>query len=165
MQNTVTQPPRSFRDLWDLVLLAGLAVLLAGLALLALITPGTLDLDRFWPADPLSPEGQAAFTEVTGLRVLRVSRTAGGGMLELKYQVIDPDKAGIIHDTTNPPVIIDAATGQQLDRPYHDHSSGTEMHTGITYQELLVNVGGVVKAGSRVTVVVGGIPLKNIRVD
>ncbi|NJM09033.1 hypothetical protein HC891_26790, partial [Candidatus Gracilibacteria bacterium] len=58
MQNTVTQPPRSFRDLWDLVLLAGLAVLLAGLALLALITPGTLDLDRFWPADPLSPEAR-----------------------------------------------------------------------------------------------------------
>ncbi len=162
MQHSLTRPPESFRDLWDLVLLAILAVLLIGL----LLWPAWNWLERAgasldFPADA----AQTAFTAETGLRVLRVFSTANGGMIDMRYQVTDPDKAIIIHDVDNPPRFMNEATGKIINRPYHDHSSGSTLKAGLSYNEILVNEGGVIQRGDRITIFVGQSRLEHIIVQ
>lgn len=162
MQNSLTRPPESFRDLWDLVLLATLAVLLIGL----LLWPAWNWLDRVGSSsDFLTDAAQTAFAAETGLRVLRVFTTANGGMIDLRYQVTDPDKAIIIHDIDNPPRFVNEATGEVIDRAYHDHSSGSSLKAGQTYNEILVNEGGVIQRGDRITIFVGQSRLEHIVVQ
>ncbi len=166
MQITLTKQPESFRDLWGLIGLAGLALVLAGLTLWLFIrstSPAAEPLSR--QSDPLAGISQTAFTAETGVRILRVFSTAGGGMLDMRYQVVDPDKAIIIHNTQTPPKFVNEATGQVLDRPYHDHSSGTDLHAGVTYNEILVNEGGVINPDDLITVIVGESLLEHVIVQ
>ncbi len=162
----LTQQPE-YRDLWGLIGLAGLAVLLVGLLIwLNLNWPravgsGNSSMGR----DPMEGISQTAFTDETGIRIIRIFSTAGGGMIDLRYQVVDPDKAIIIHDSENPPVFINEATGQVIDRPYHDHSSRTTLRAGLTYNEILVNEGGVIKPGDLITVRIGQSRLEHVPVQ
>ena len=165
MQDTFTKPSESYRDLWGLILLAGLAVFLAGvavwmlssqIALAPLVRPDQGQLDGI---------SQTEFTAETGVRVLRITFTAGGGMLDLRYQVVDPDKAVIMHDVDTPPILVNEDTGQILDRPYHEHSSDTLMRAGLTYNELIVNERRIIKPGNRMTLIAGESRLEHIPVQ
>jgi hypothetical protein len=82
----------------------------------------------------------------------------------LRYQVVDPDKAVIVHDSENPPTIIDEATGERLDTPWMDHHSTGKLTAGVTYYELLVNPAGVIKPGSVVSIAIGGARLEHVLV-
>lgn len=162
MQNSLIRPPESFRDLWDLVLLAILAVLLIGL----LLWPAWNWLGRRGGSPELPTDtAQTTFAAETGLRILRVFTTANGGMIDMRYQVTDPDKAIIIHNVDNPPRFVNEATGEVIDRPYHDHSSGSTLKAGQTYNEILVNEGGVIQRGDRITIFVGQSRLEHIVVQ
>lgn len=96
----------------------------------------------------------AAFEEQTGIRVLRIVLTAGGGIIDLQYQVVDPDKALIVHDDDNPPMMLDQESNLVFANPFHEHAS-RELHTAVTYHELIMNGGGLIKRGSLVTLRVG----------
>jgi hypothetical protein len=106
----------------------------------------------------------AAFEEQTGIRVLRVAMTAGGGMVDLQYQVLDPDKSLIVHDDEDPPQLIDVATGQIVATPFHDHSF-RELHIAVTYHEIIMNGGGLLQRGSKITLQVGASKLENLIVQ
>lgn len=105
-----------------------------------------------------------AFEEETGIRVLRVAVTAGGGMLDFQYQVIDPDKALIVHDDQTPPALIYEATNQLIATPFHDHSF-RELHTAVTYHEIIVNGDGLLERGSKVTLTLGTAKLEHLIVQ
>lgn len=106
----------------------------------------------------------ATFEEQTGIRVLRVAVTSGGGMLDFMYQVIDPDKAPIIHDDETPPALISEATNQLVATPFHDHAF-REMHTAVTYHEIIMNGGGLLERGDKVTLILGGSKLEHLEVQ
>lgn len=155
MQHASTKPVTSFRDMWNLIGLASLALVLAGLILWLLTWPTFWTVQQPAPSDPLAGIAQTAFTEATGIRILLVFSTAGGGMIDVRYQVIDPDKAVIIHDTQNPPRLMNETSQKTIERPFHDHSSRTELRVGGIYQEILVNEGGVIKPGDLITIFIG----------
>ena len=140
--------------------------LLAGLALLTLVV--WLIVTRYHviagsgPGQNPMDSAQSAFVERTGVRVIRVAVAAGGGMIDLRYQVVNPDKAVIVHDKAKPPAVVDERTGQVLNRPWMDMSHAGELHAGVTYYELLVNSGGLVKPGGPVSVVIGGARLEHL---
>ena len=113
----------------------------------------------------LAEISQTEFVEQTGVRVVRLVLTAGGGMLDLRYQVIDPDKAVIVHDRQNPPRIVDEASGQVLSTPWLHQSHNQVFNAGVTYYTLLINSGGVVQPGSLVTVMIGDISLAHVIVQ
>ena len=108
---------------------------------------------------------QAAFEEKTGVSITRVALTAQGGMIDLRYLVIDPDKAVIIHEGENRPAIMDEATGKIFDTPWMNHSHSGEYQAGVTYYAVLMNSGGVLSKGSKVTIILGGMRLEHLVVQ
>ena len=126
-----------------------------------------------WASIRLSPAekqeqasfSQAVFEEKTGVRITRVVLTAGGGMIDLRYLVIDPEKALIIHDDENPPAIMDEVTGKIFDTPWMNHSHSGEYQAGLTYYTVLMNSGGELSKGSKVTIILGGIRLEHFVVQ
>lgn len=113
-------------------------------------------------ASPLPTE---AFEEATGVQILRVAVTAGGGILDLRYRVLDPDKAIVVHDRDNPPAIIHEASNRTANRPFMHHTKARDMHLAVTYYELLLNPDEAIKVGDPVTVVLGGAMLEHVIVQ
>lgn len=105
------------------------------------------------------------FESVTGVRIVRVAVTAGGGIVDLRYQALDPERAQRVHDPKQPLRIIDEESGEVLVRPWMNHRHKRELHTAVTYYQLLVNPGHRVKSGDLVTVSLGGAELQHVRVQ
>jgi hypothetical protein len=112
-----------------------------------------------------SAASHAAFEEATGVRIERVAISGGGGLVDVQYQVVNPDKAQIVHDDENPLTIVDQRTGRALYLPFHDHESSRELQPARHYRQLIVNGGGVLARGKRVTVSVGDARLENLIVQ
>lgn len=155
-QVVADQPAPKRQRVW----LAGAGIAFAGLAAWMLAS----QLDHGRPAGDEAGKARAAFEEATGIRVIYVAVTAGGGMLDMRYQVLDPDKALVVQDKDTPPMVIDEATGVVLSRRWMDHGHKGALRTAVTYHWLLVNSGGVVKRGSKVALRVGGVLLEDITV-
>jgi hypothetical protein len=133
---------------------------------LALATAAAIWLQLAGSASPgfdRSSAAQAAFEQETGIRVLRVAVTAGGGLVDFRYQVVDPDKALVVHD--DPPVLVDEKTGAVIDTPFMGHSHSGQPKAGHTYPVLLVNEQGLIGPGDTVTVVVGDSRLEHVGVQ
>jgi hypothetical protein len=111
-----------------------------------------------------STAGTAAFEQKTGIRVLRVVLTGGGGLVDVRYQVVDPAAAGALHDKTTELKLVDEDSGKTLSTRFHFHSHTTAFKAGIGYYELLVNTAGLLEVGERVSVVVGSAVLEGVRV-
>ena len=151
----MTRRPRP----WRLALGAtGLGLLLGLATWMVIAQHPRAGFDR--DGDALS---RAAFEEATGVRLLYIAVTAGGGMLDLRYRVLDPDKALAVHDDENPPTVIDQDSGVALSRPWHEHGDAA-MRTGVVYHELLMNSDGAVRRGDRVTLEIGASRLEDVRV-
>ena len=161
VENTATPAKRRRKVSWRGLALAAGCMLLVALA-------GWMIVAQY-PDGDVGPEAaarsKAAFEEATGVRLLWVAVTAGGGMIDLRYRVIDPDKALIVHDQKRPPRIIHEASGRALSRPWMDHSHKRKQHAAVTYYRLLTNSGGMVKRGSLVTVAIGDARLEHVVVQ
>ena len=106
---------------------------------------------------------QALFQEETGVRVIRVAVTGGGGLVDLRYQVTDPDKAVVVHD--DPLALVDEATGEVIDDLFMGHGSKGQPQAGLTYPVLFVNRQGLVKRGRTVSVLIGDSRLEHVTVQ
>jgi len=98
-----------------------------------------------------------------GIRFTSAAITAGNGMIQLRYQVLDPQKAVALHDMS--PVII-RSDGTVFDAPGipgHSHSKNTA-DAGRAGYVLLANTNGGVRPATLVTIKVGDIVLKGVRV-
>lgn len=130
--------------------------LLPTFALAAMIVAALL---LFWrssaPATPAGPPSSPAIEERYGVQFTMVGVTADGGLLDLRFTVLDSDKAMAMHqDPSIQPYIIDEATGTKIaSSPTMSHKHALEV--GRTYFELYRNPTGLVEPGRLVTVVVG----------
>jgi hypothetical protein len=104
------------------------------------------------PAVPTS----AVIEQRWGIKVTGVILLADGGLVAIRYQVVDPAKDGKIHSggTANLPVLIDERTGREI------RSTAALMHvhyadggtTGKSYSILYGNSGGALSRGAVVTI-------------
>ena len=99
-----------------------------------------------------------------GVRLVRLSVSGDGGLLDLRYQVIDPDKAAALHAAGTPPAIVDESSGLVLDQLLMGHSHNGPMKPAVTYYLVFDNPGGWVHRGSRVAVLLGGVQVDHVRV-
>jgi hypothetical protein len=114
----------------------------------------------------LSP---AAFEETTGVRIVRIASVGGGGIIDLRFQVLDPDKALVVHDKQSPLSILDERSGTALRTAFHGkHSGGTAqvgLNPGLTYYLLFANSGGVLQRNDLASVTVGDVRLEHVLVQ
>jgi hypothetical protein len=104
----------------------------------------------------------AGLADRSGVRLVYVAVTGGGGLVELRYQVVDPDKAVVIHDDTKPPVIVDDATGVVVDQLLMGHSHTGSFNAGQTYYLIFENPGNLVQRGSTVSVLLGNAQVDHV---
>ena len=107
----------------------------------------------------------AAIEAKYGIRFTSVDVTAGGGMIQLQYQILDSDKSNAVHDATSAPFVVDANGNKYADPGMvgHTHVGKTKV-AGRTDYILLADARGGVKSGSVVTVKIGDLELRNIHV-
>jgi hypothetical protein len=111
---------------------------------------------------PLLPA--AGFQRTTGVRIVRVAVSGGGGLVDLRYQVIDPDRAASLHDAGNPPEVVDERTGVVVDSLFMGHSHQGRLHAAETYYLIFDNPGNLVRRGTRVTVRLGAARVAHVPV-
>jgi hypothetical protein len=96
-----------------------------------------------------------AIEERWGVRFTQVGVTADGGMIDLRFQVLDPDKAlAMIDDVERLPVMVAEGSGQLVNSAL-PMPARHELAAGRTYFLLYRNGAGAIKPGEPVTVVVG----------
>jgi hypothetical protein len=144
-----------------LVLLTTLALGLIGLTLVFAPQPPppiTSSLDQVDPAQV------AALQLAWGIRFTNVVLTGDDGIVDVRFQVIDPDKAIGLLDEENFPVLIDEASGQTLSKTagHGGHTKGFK--AGRTTYLLYENTGRLLRPGSRVTIRIGDVALENVLV-
>jgi hypothetical protein len=149
-------------------LLAGavLTVLVAALVMHALaggsadaVAPQPSNLPAQWQRPNVSPAG---LEQRSGIRITQVSVTGGGGLLDLRFRVTDPDLAAAIHDDDHPPAIIDESTGLVVDDLLMGHSHKGQLKPAVTYYLIFESPGNLVHRGSKVTVLLGNAQLQHV---
>jgi hypothetical protein len=154
---TVAPPRRRFRPPGrraSLVLGLVLVVTTASLAVWLARRPSG-------PETPVAPQWQRTAVTADGLpdrsgvQLLRVALTGGGGLLDLRFKVVDPNKAASIHDPRTPPALIDERTGLVLNQLLMDHAHTGDFQAALTYYLVFENTGGWVHRGDALTVLLG----------
>lgn len=115
-----------------------------------------------WGRTPVSRDGMAGRV---GVRVTRVAVSGGGGLIDLRYQVVDADLANALHDPANPPALVDEATGLVVRNLLMDHAHTGPFKTGVTYPLLFENPGNWVHTGGKVTVLLGNAEVQHVVVQ
>ena len=107
----------------------------------------------------------AAIESTYGIRFTGVDVTAGGGMIQVRYQVIDSAKMEAIHGTELAPYVVDSHGTKYADPGMVGHSHvGKTKSPGMTDYILLSDAEGGVTPGSIVTIKVGDLELRNVPV-
>ena len=108
-------------------------------------------------------EAIAQLEDQWGVRFMHVALVAEGGLLDVRYQVTDPDKAVYMFDEVeNIPRVI-ASNGIELAMNDDPHTHDLEF--GFSYFFLLRNVDDSVKPGDQVTIAVGDVELPFFEVE
>ncbi|RMH73919.1 MAG: hypothetical protein D6683_13035 [Actinomyces sp.] len=113
--------------------------------------------------DLLGGLDQSAFAGATGVWIEDVQLVAGGGLINIRYRILDVEKSEVVHDLDNPPRII-TSDGFEISFQRHQHAHDRENRLGTIYGEQLVNLGGLVHHGDRVTVIIGTERLEGVTV-
>ncbi|MBO0845445.1 MAG: hypothetical protein J2P22_08535 [Nocardioides sp.] len=100
-----------------------------------------------------------------GVRLTRLAVTGGGGLLDLRFQVLDPEKAAAIHDPRTPPALVGEPSGLFLDQLLMGHFHSGAFKTAVSYYLIFVDEGNLVQRGSKVTVLLGNVEVEHVTVQ
>jgi hypothetical protein len=104
-----------------------------------------------------------------GVDIVGVKRVSSGYMLRFDYRVVDPTRAAALTDRTLRPYLIDEATRTALAIPAMENIGELRqlapLEENRTYYMIFGNPGGLVRHGSRVTLVVGNLRAEGLVVD
>jgi hypothetical protein len=104
-----------------------------------------------------------------GIKIVSLRPTGAGQMLDLRFQVVDPEKSKAVLDKTKKAYLLDGKTGKTLPIPVTKagpmRQTTPKPEAGRVYFMLFANPGGMVKEGSRVSLVIGDFRKDDIIVD
>ena len=99
-----------------------------------------------------------------GIRVTLIAVTAGGGIIDFRYKILDKKKAGFLLGD-GMPTLIGEETGIAVAPPAHVMKHNAQMENGANYFMFYPNTRNAVKPGDRVSVVIGSIRLDPVIVQ
>jgi hypothetical protein len=104
-----------------------------------------------------------------GVKVLQIRLTAEGLMLDFRYRVLDAEKAAPLFSRENKAYLIDEATGARFLVPESPKVGALRTtrppHEDKNYFIIFVNPGRYIKAGNKVTVVIGDFRAEHLIVE
>jgi len=106
----------------------------------------------------------AGLVDRSGVKLTQVAVTGAGGLIDLRYQVIDPNKAAGLHDPATPPAVVDEQTGVVAHDLLMGHSHTAPFVFGETYYLVFDNPGNLVQRGAYVTILLGGVQVEHVLV-
>lgn len=113
---------------------------------------------------PTVPQDQNVETK-SGIRLTRVSLAADGGLLDVRYIVLNPSLATQwTGNTDKPPVIANERSRARFDR-VAAMREGHDLRAGQTYYLIYLNKGGDVRRGDRIDVEIAGAVLRGVPVE
>jgi len=105
-----------------------------------------------------------AVEAASGIRVLSAHVVGSGGIVELTYQVLEPNKAGIVEgDVTKTPLLTSVSNGATLQNTAAMRHGHTMRPAGV-YFLLYYNQSGAVRVGDKVNVTIAGQTLNGVPV-
>jgi hypothetical protein len=112
-----------------------------------------------WTRPAVSADGLA---QRSGVTITQVAVTGAGGLVDLRFKVLDPVKAHAVHDPATPPAIVDERSGLVVNRLLMSHSHSGEYQPAVTYYLVFENTNNWVRRGSRVTVLLGNVQVEHV---
>ncbi len=114
--------------------------------------------------------GASCIEEKWGIKIVAIRLSAKGYMFDFRYKVIDPEKSLPIFDPKVNPYIIDQASGTKCFVPSAPKTGSLRQKTRTPeanrdYFILFANPGRLVKAGNKVTLVIGDFKAENLTVE
>ncbi len=153
-------------------------MILGGAAILLLFwTPASADSEKQKPpeqpgmgiTDTAPPQNRQEFEERLGIRILGIREAAAGNMLDLRYRVLDPDKATALTRKGTEIFLTDQKSGAKLSIPRT--KLGPMRQTAVkpaperNYFIFFGNADKRIKAGDQVTLVIDGMKVENLIVE
>jgi len=146
----------------------GLAVLFVELAIIAIAL-----MSPRWAAaagaTPSNGSGVSDSEKKFGIKIVSLRPTANGQMLDLRFQVVDPEKAKAVLDKHKKTFLLDGQTGKTLTVPVTKagpmRQATLNPEAGRVYFTLFANPGGLVKEGSSVSLVIGDFRKDDVMID
>ncbi len=107
--------------------------------------------------------------EVWGIEVSSIRLTANNHMIDFRYRVLDPAKAGELFVRQNKPALVHQETGKVLAVPATAKTgplrNSNNPQQGRIYWMFFGNAGNLVETGDRVTIVIGEFRVENLAVE
>jgi len=141
----------------------GVALILGGAGAYSLIRSSGFAGARPQAVAPLL--SRAEFERRSGVRIVRVAITGDGGLIDLRYEVIDSDAADSIHDRVSPPQLVDERTGVLVNELFMGHMHHGQLKAAEKYYLIFNNPGSLLRPGTRVTVQLGAARLAHVPVQ
>ena len=113
-------------------------------------------------ARPAVPAGDLA--DRSGVEITRVAVTGNGGLVDLRFKVIDPDRANALHNERTPPAVVDERSGLVVNQLLMNHAHSGAYKAGVTYYLVFENPGNWVRRGGEVTVLLGNAQVEHVTV-
>lgn len=137
-----------------LTVLASLVVFLIAAAMSSIFQSKTVVQDQ--------ASVEAAIEDQYGIHITMLALTAGGGVVDFRFQITDPEKADFyMHgEYEDLPMLLVEDSGTLIKPREHTHHVNYEF--GRSYYTIYRNPGGVVKTGTSVTVIMGDLRLSNV---
>jgi hypothetical protein len=119
--------------------------------------------------EPIDVADSKAIVRKWGITIESLRLTASGYMLDFRYRVIDARKAKPLFERKTKPVLKDEATGAIMAVPVPPKTGALrnsyDPKAGRSYFMFFGNPAHFIKAGNKVTVIIGAFAVSGIRVD
>lgn len=100
----------------------------------------------------------------SGVKISLVAVTGDGGLVDLRFKVVDPDRANALHDPRTPPAVVDEQSGLVVHELLMNHSHSGPYKAGVTYYLVFNNPGNWIHHGSQVSVLLGDARVEHVSV-
>ena len=112
-----------------------------------------------WQRPVVTADG---LTQQNGVKITQVVVTGDGGLVDLRFKVVDPDRANALHDPATPPAVVEEESGLVVHELFMNHSHTGPYKAGVTYYLVFNNPGNWVHHGSRVSVMLGNAQVEHV---
>ena len=124
------------------------------------LAAGLLAWAALWAGEAAAPRTAVLGEAELGIEVVRVTLSASGNIVDLRYRVLDPERAKGLLTKGAKVLLKDEASGKLLAVPSLGYVGSLQQNSpdpqkGRVYYVLFNNVGQLVKPGRKVTLILG----------